>query len=125
MNCSLIPNNLGPYQTASCQNSTCKLDCAAGLSLCSGTCVFLPNDPANCGTCGHACASGQVCAAGTCAPASTIRILSGLSQPEDIVVDANNIYWTDIGDNSVWQANKQTLVKTQLGSGRVALSSTR
>jgi len=29
--------------------------CPAGLTLCTGTCVALSQDPANCGTCGHDC----------------------------------------------------------------------
>lgn len=41
--------------------------CGSGYVDCGGTCVSLESDPANCGTCGAACDSGQVCAAGQCA----------------------------------------------------------
>jgi hypothetical protein len=33
--------------------------------------VLTSNDPMNCGSCGHACATGQVCITGTCMTAST------------------------------------------------------
>lgn len=40
--------------------------CNPPLTDCSGTCVDLQTDEANCGTCGNACALGQTCQAGTC-----------------------------------------------------------
>jgi len=43
-----------------------------------------------------------------------VQVITGLNQPEDIYVDAMNIYWTDIGDNTVWQADKFSFEKVQL-----------
>jgi hypothetical protein len=40
--------------------------CPAGLQDCSGVCVDLTADRANCGTCGRACATGEGCQAGEC-----------------------------------------------------------
>ena len=40
--------------------------CAAGTQLCAGTCTDTSGDPANCGTCGHACSAGQVCQGSSC-----------------------------------------------------------
>ena len=40
--------------------------CGAGETDCSGACVDLQRDPANCNTCGFACSPGQACNAGTC-----------------------------------------------------------
>jgi hypothetical protein len=42
------------------QNAQCSDTC------CSGVCVKAGTDPKNCGTCGHACATGQSCIGGTC-----------------------------------------------------------
>jgi hypothetical protein len=40
--------------------------CPSGLTSCSGQCVDVKLDPANCGSCGKACASGQVCSSSAC-----------------------------------------------------------
>jgi hypothetical protein len=40
--------------------------CAAGLTLCSGTCVDLTSDPTHCGGCETACDEGQSCIDRTC-----------------------------------------------------------
>jgi hypothetical protein len=36
------------------------------MTFCSTACTNTTTDGANCGTCGHACSSGEVCAGGTC-----------------------------------------------------------
>ncbi len=46
--------------------------CAAGLTLCSGVCVNVATDAANCGQCGTVCGSGLVCSSGTCTGACTV-----------------------------------------------------
>jgi hypothetical protein len=40
--------------------------CPAGLLACGTACVDAKHDPANCGTCGNACAAGEVCSGGQC-----------------------------------------------------------
>jgi hypothetical protein len=40
--------------------------CPTGLTSCSGSCVDLQADPANCGGCKTMCGNGQVCGAGAC-----------------------------------------------------------
>lgn len=40
--------------------------CGLGETSCSGACRNLAADPANCGTCGNLCGSGQRCTAGVC-----------------------------------------------------------
>jgi hypothetical protein len=37
------------------------------FTQCDTACIDTKADPANCGSCGHACNAGEVCAAGTCA----------------------------------------------------------
>jgi hypothetical protein len=67
--------------------------CATGKTSCSGACVDLMADGANCGTCGHGCCGGK-CLAGTCQPATLFTNPMG-SQPWAIAVDASNVYWTN------------------------------
>jgi hypothetical protein len=40
--------------------------CPEGETDCDGTCTNTATDPANCGSCGHACAPGVSCVDGTC-----------------------------------------------------------
>jgi hypothetical protein len=49
----------GAFLPGCLQTST--LDCIGGTTECNVTCVFLADDPANCGACGLACQPGAVC----------------------------------------------------------------
>ncbi len=49
-----------------CSGGGCLLSCQAGLTNCSGTCVDMLTDAANCSACGVACAPGFACTAGQC-----------------------------------------------------------
>jgi hypothetical protein len=42
------------------------MECAPGMSTCSGRCVDLTSDPVNCGACGTVCSAGQFCSNGVC-----------------------------------------------------------
>ena len=54
-----------------CESGVCTDPCTAPFALCSGACADTSRDNANCGGCGHTCASPQTCDAGGCwAPAS-------------------------------------------------------
>jgi hypothetical protein len=46
--------------------------CDAPNTDCGGVCTNTQYDPANCGACGSACASGQICAGGSCAACATV-----------------------------------------------------
>jgi hypothetical protein len=108
----------GPGESSICTGGVCLKECLPGHTRCNGVCVDPSVEPAHCGACGNACAAGTVCAGGACVAESTVRIVSGLGSPEDIVLDATNLYYTDIGTNEVWQVDKATLAKTLLASGQ-------
>jgi hypothetical protein len=49
-----------------CSGGTC-VSCAANQTLCSGRCVTVGDDAANCGACGRVCTNGMSCVSGNCA----------------------------------------------------------
>ena len=61
----------GAFSYATCTAGACGLACDGGRADCNqdssdGCEVGFTNDPANCGTCGHGCATGQTCTNGVC-----------------------------------------------------------
>ncbi len=44
----------------------CNLDAGSSYLCCAGGCTDTSSDPANCGTCGSPCATGQTCVGGSC-----------------------------------------------------------
>ncbi|MFT4039301.1 MAG: hypothetical protein QM692_14030 [Thermomicrobiales bacterium] len=61
-----------PHLAVTCDSGVCKtLGCAQGYETCDpqaeGICeTDIWSDPANCGTCGHACAGSEACVTGNC-----------------------------------------------------------
>jgi hypothetical protein len=51
------------FLVVGCSSSSCP----GHFKTCGNACVDIYTDPANCGACGTACASGNVCSAGACA----------------------------------------------------------
>jgi hypothetical protein len=87
--------------------------------VCGTKCVDEYWDTGNCGACGIVCAAGESCVMGRCGPPPPSgTILSGLGTPEDIAVDAQNIYYTDTGTSEVWQVDKRTFATTLLASAQ-------
>lgn len=115
--CSACPGKLRG-QSPTCTNGTCGVACNPGFQFCSTACVEILADDSNCGSCGNACGAQNTCVDGKCVASTSLRVITGLSQPEDILVDANNIYWTDVGDGTVWQADKVTFAKTPIASNQ-------
>jgi hypothetical protein len=63
-------------------------------------------DDTHCGSCDVDCGSGNVCQAGHCVPVSTIELATGLSVPNGIALDAQYVYWTDTGSNTIMRVAK-------------------
>jgi cysteine-rich repeat protein len=68
--------------------STTDTDTCPG-TLCGKFCTTPSSDPANCGTCGTACASGQGCVTGSCA-SGTCSSCPGSNRCIDLTSDPNN-----------------------------------
>lgn len=67
---------------AGCPNGA-GITCPNGQTFCNGKCIFVANDPANCGACGRACPGSLVCIAGSCGcPAGQLACA-------DVCVDPN------------------------------------
>jgi predicted secreted Zn-dependent protease len=67
---ALEPGHLGIKLDLSIDNTPeCQCTANPGKSFCNGQCVdpsAFQSDPSNCGSCGHACASGDTCSNGVC-----------------------------------------------------------
>jgi hypothetical protein len=63
----------------------CASPCKGG-KMCSGVCTLTSGDPRNCGSCGHACLSGETCQNGACVCSGTICN----SVCTNLQTDANN-----------------------------------
>ncbi len=104
--------------TAACVAGAPVAECPTGLTVCSGVCVAPQVDAANCGACGKKCATGELCLASACVSSASIWLVSGLSQPEDVAIDASYVYWTDIGDGSVRRVAKGGGASTAIATGQ-------
>jgi hypothetical protein len=62
-----------------------------GAGNCQPRSIDLNTDPTNCGSCGHNCEAGA-CTRGVCQP---FALVSNRTNPNGVVVDANNAYWME------------------------------
>ena len=76
---------------AACSSGQVTAVCGQGLLTCSGVCTSTAQDAANCGACGHACASGESCTAGKCgAPACQADLARCSGVCVDVGTDRQN-----------------------------------
>ncbi len=101
-----------------CNGGVCGVVCKVGLVRCGSACVSTTSSATNCGACGVTCGAVETCIAGACVETSSVQLVTGLSAPEDIAVDGQNLYVTDPGSDTVWQIDKVTLAKTALGTNQ-------
>jgi Low-density lipoprotein receptor repeat class B len=80
---------------------TAPVVCDAGLTPCT-SCVDVTSDMHNCGACGHDCMFSG-CSDSICQP---LTLASGPVNPHGIAIDANNVYFTTYGDNTVMSVPK-------------------
>jgi hypothetical protein len=69
--------------------------------MCSGACVNLQSDAANCGACGHSCLGGT-CTSATCLPFVLVQPPVS-STVMSIASDGTSLLWVDSGKSGVYQ----------------------
>ncbi len=79
-----------------CRNGSC----SCGY-VCGSACVTLDNDPANCGACGNACATGEACQGGTCDHYTAIALASGSGFACVILADHTVACWGENGSGQL------------------------
>jgi uncharacterized repeat protein (TIGR03803 family) len=96
-----------------CPGGVC--DCPRGTTACDSTCVpDTATNPNHCGACGKVCSASSACNSGTCRD----TLISGVSDPTAIAVDATNLYFTDSVAGTVMKAALNGDAPSTLGSGQ-------
>ncbi len=96
-----------------CFNGDCI--CSTGLNNCSGTCKNLQIDASNCGTCGHACATGQSCSGAVCiTPPDTIPPAVSLTSPTNGQTVSGAITFSANATDNVGVTKVEFLVDNQV-----------
>jgi hypothetical protein len=96
-----------------CPGGVC--DCPKGTTACDSTCVpDMATNPNHCGACGKVCSASSACNLGTCRD----TLISGLSDPTAIALDATNLYLTDSVAGTVMKAALDGDTPTTLASGQ-------
>jgi hypothetical protein len=86
-------------------------------TMCNSVCVDTDSDPLHCGQCSHDCLGGA-CDGGRCQP---ITLASGYPFPHGIAVNAQYVYWTNYGDDTMSEVGSVMRVNLD-GSGITILA---
>jgi uncharacterized repeat protein (TIGR03803 family) len=96
-----------------CPGGVCA--CPKETVACESTCVpDLSTNPNDCGKCGKVCSATSACNVGTCSD----TLISGLSDPSAVAVDATNLYFTDSVAGTVMKAALNGDAPSTLASGQ-------
>ena len=127
--------------------------CAAGQSMCGGSCVDFSVDPQNCGACGNFCQGGGGCANGSCVgdcPAGSTSCggacvdtsvdasncggcgtvcpggscVAGSCGPDDVPADLGLIGWATVNGNTTGGEGGETVTVTNGGDFQDEISGT-
>ena len=71
--------------------------CAPGRAMCSGSCLDLTSDAANCGACGKSCGA-QACIGGEC----NVVMATGLYFPERVAAGASSVFFSDKHHDTIY-----------------------
>jgi hypothetical protein len=115
--------------TPVCMRGTCVRQCGPGFAWCGTRCASLANDSDHCGACGRACASTEVCASGACAARTSLALAGGLTDPLDLALDADAVYFTDATDGTISRVARgggavTVLARNQAKPARIAVDAT-
>jgi hypothetical protein len=91
--------------------------CQEGMpNVCNQMCTDRQVDPANCGTCNHACDATSTCQAGTCGAAPTV-VMPAVAGCTGMTIATNNggIFYTDEAHNSVSKVGGSALSTAEMG----------
>jgi hypothetical protein len=115
--------------TPVCMGGTCVRQCGPGFVWCGTRCASLANDSDDCGACGRACASSEVCVSGACAARTSLALASGLTDPLDLALDPDAVYFTDATEGTISRVARgggavSVLARNQGKPARIAVDAT-
>ncbi len=92
--------------------------CPTSAASCAGATTNLHTDPANCGSCGHACAGGAWCSGGACWTGSQRSAAVSKAQAiSDAVDQASKTHLSAVGDEYAFASDDQGVKMRRVAAG--------